>query len=69
MLDGRDDCTMNARISILAHEISSMIDRVIERLRRRPVAQDWFEISIRTLRGPLRSTNANSAAFTRLPRS
>src|ERR1700730_13859462 len=35
MLDGRGDCTMNARVSMLAHEISSMPDMVIEWLRRR----------------------------------
>src|SRR5882757_4513728 len=33
MFDGRRDCTMNALISPSAHEISSMTDRVIERLR------------------------------------
>src|SRR6267378_2898129 len=32
---GHGDCIMNARSAILAHEISSMPDRVIERLRRR----------------------------------
>jgi hypothetical protein len=35
---GRRDCTVNARISGPAHEITSMIDRVIERLRHR-----WFK--------------------------
>jgi hypothetical protein len=33
---GRRDCTVNARTSELAHEISSMIDRVIEQLKPWP---------------------------------
>src|SRR5258708_27225281 len=35
ILDGCDECTMNPRISLLAHEISPRPDKIIKRLRRR----------------------------------
>ena len=47
-----------------AHEISSMRNRVIERLR---VSQ--FEITIRVLLRPRRSTNANSAGRIRVTKA
>jgi hypothetical protein len=52
------DCIMNVRITTFAHENSSMSDRVIGALRKRRFLADCFEISMRVLRAPLRSTSA-----------
>jgi hypothetical protein len=49
---------MNARIAAFAHENSPITDRVIEALRKRRFLANQFEISMRVLRGPLRSTSA-----------